>query len=95
MVWDPHSATLTGIQEGSVGTTYAPFEHKVTLYVPEGFVPSEERVSAPAGYTIEHKGLSFEGHVATLRFTVAELQGDCPPNEACKHPDLTWSIAFK
>ena len=93
--WDPYVAALTGTQEGSVGTAYVPFAHQVTIYVPEGFIPSESHVSAPEGYRIDGKSLSIDGCVATLRFVVTELPGACSSGEVCRHPDVTWSMTFK
>jgi alpha-galactosidase len=95
LAWDPSSSTLTGVQEGSVGTPYAPFEHRITLYVPDTYEVEGFSVAPPEGYDIEGQSISREGSIATLRFTVTEppeASRSCP---ACVHPEVTWSVHFR
>ncbi len=94
LTWDPTTATLTGIQEGSVGTTFAPFTHRITLYVPDTFEARESTVVAPEGYEVQDKVLTTEGNISTLAFSIVELPGACPSNHICQHPEIVWSVRF-
>jgi len=94
LVWVDAISTLNGTQEGSVGTTYAPFTNQVTFYVPDGSSAEQADVIAPEGYEIQNKTLDVDGNVATLCFDVIELDGACPPDEPCMHPVVTWSVKF-
>ncbi|NLH48077.1 MAG: hypothetical protein GX444_05670 [Myxococcales bacterium] len=88
LAWNEKALTLTGVQEGSVGTDYVPFEHVVTLYVPAGYAADSAAVEAPAGFAITGKSLATAGNVATLRFTVVD------EGAAQWHPDVTWTVTF-
>jgi hypothetical protein len=90
--WDAAGKTLTGVQEGAVGTTFAPFTHQITLYAPDGFTASTADVTAPSGYQIANKTLTTNGKVVTLRFDVVRTGA---PQTADQHPDVTWVVNFE
>jgi hypothetical protein len=89
--WNKGTKTLTGVQEGSIGTEYAPFEHRVSVYVPEGFTPRDAAVTAPDGYGILGQSWETDGPVLTLHFSVR----DTSPVEGGRHPDVTWRATFQ
>jgi len=91
LAWDPDAGTLTGVQEGSVGTAHAPFEHRVSVYVPGGFSFRQAEVAAPPGWEISGRRVDLDGPVLTLRFTVLEPE----PQEGGRHPDVTWTVGFR
>jgi len=91
LAWNEETRTLTGVQEGSIGTEYAPFEHRVSLYVPDGFPFLEGDVTAPDGYEIHGQSWETAGPVLTLRFSVSETA----PAEGGWHPDVTWTAVFE
>ncbi len=91
LAWDGDALTLTGEQEGSIGTDFSPFEHRLTFFAPAGYTALEAEVSVTAGYQVEGLSFDVDGNVATLRFTVAQLKqklGDW-------HPDVTWVVEFE
>lgn len=91
--WDAATGTLTGMQEGSIGTEHAPFEHRLTFYVPDGFTAYEAEVAAPSGHTIENRSFASEDNIATLRFMVVEEDGrETLPGEW--FPDIIWMVSF-
>jgi hypothetical protein len=87
--WDAEAGTLTGSQEGAIGTALAPFEHQLTFYVPAGFAAQEATVTAPAGFDIVDQSFDLNGSLATLRFTVTA--DDAAP----QHPTIDWTIQFE
>jgi len=89
LTWNAAAKTLTGVSEGSVGTTLAPFEHQLTFYVPAGFTASDAQVTAPAGWQIAGQSFSTAGPLATLKFTVETTATQTV------HPDVTWVVTFK
>lgn len=91
VVWDSGARTLTGVQEGSVGTVYAPFEHRISLYVPDGFTFNSMDVAVPEGYRIQGRTSEVNGSVVTLRFSVAETSKQA----GGRHPDITWKAMFE
>jgi hypothetical protein len=91
VTWDPGARTLTGVQEGSIGTDYAPFEHRVSLYVPAGYSFRQGAVSAPEGYGVLGEEWEQDGPVLTLRFSVTGIARE--PGE--RHPDVTWTAVFE
>ena len=88
-------SSLTGVQEGAIGTDLAPFTNQVTLYAPEGFTASDAKVTAPQGYGIENQDLSTDGNIVALTFDVIELPDACAPGDICMHPDVTWEVDFQ
>lgn len=95
LAWDPSSSTLTGVQEGSCGTPYAPFEHRITFYAPDTYEVEGFSIAAPGGYGIQGESISREGSIITVRFTVTELPGASPSGLASVHPEVTWSVNFR
>ena len=91
LTWDAHTGTLTGVQEGSVGTVHAPFEHRVSVYLPPGFRFRDAAVTAPEGFEILGPLSQTDGPVLTLRFSVREVA----PEEGGRHPDVTWTVSVE
>ena len=91
--WNGGDGTLTGVQEGSIGTAHSPFEHRLTFYVPTGYTADEAEVTAPAGFQIENQSLTQDDNVAVLLFTVSE-ETDGGSIKAQWHPDVTWVVTF-
>ncbi|HPM75633.1 MAG TPA: alpha-galactosidase [bacterium] len=89
--WDDDERTLTGEQEGAVGTEFAPFTHRLTFFVPDGFTAAGAEVTAPSGYVIANQSLTTDGPLAILQFeveqTTAHVLGE-------KHPSVTWTLSF-
>ncbi len=88
MTWDSNAKTLTGVSEGSVGTTLAPFEHQLTFYVPSGYTASNSQVTVPSGWQITGQSFTTSGPLATLNFTVETTAAQTA------HPDVTWVVSF-
>lgn len=93
--WDGNAKSLTGVQEGSMGTEFEPFTHRLTFYVPDGYSAVNAVVTAPQGYTIENKTLTTDGNIATLQFAVTELLNARKADGVSRFPDVTWSIIFE
>lgn len=91
IVWVEPDKTLTGVQEGSIGTTLAPFTHQVSIYMPSGYTSPVAQVNAPAGFEIENENLAQSGNVLTLTFDVVETTDVA----AMHHPDVTWEVSFQ
>ncbi len=89
--WNAGTRTLTGVQEGSIGTAHAPFEHRVTLYVPDSYTFQGVEVTAPDGYQIQGQASDVDGRVMVLRFSVTESAKET----GSWHPDVTWKAVFE
>ena len=93
--WDRVAITLTGTQEGSVGTAHSPFEFRLAFYVPDGFTFDTVEFEAPEGAAVSGVETSLEtaegGTVLRLRFTVEDTDGD---QMAETFEDITWILSF-
>jgi hypothetical protein len=90
--WDSQARTLTGIQEGSVGTAYAPFTHQLTFYAPSGYDLQDVRIKSPTGYRIIGKSVSMQGNIIRISFIV-DNEGR-PEASGIMHPDVEIRLAF-
>jgi len=92
VTWNDGAKTLTGVQEGSVGTAFAPFTHQLTFHVPGGFTATEAAVTVDDGYAVENPTLTTDGEIATLTFAVTQT---AEPKAGEQHPDVTWVLSFE
>ena len=92
VVWDWDNWTLTGVQEGAIGTVYAPFTNRVTFFLSGDYLADSADVTAPTGYEILNKSLTSDEHTATLSFDVVRTGA---PVDGDQHPDVTWVVNFE
>ena len=90
--WNEQARTLTGIQEGSVSTFFAPFEHRLTFYAPEGYELSDVLITAPAGYSISSKSVGIDANIVRVNFTVKNTEGIEVSRQW--HPNIKWELKF-
>jgi Melibiase len=90
LAWNDQADEYTIALEGSVGTTFAPFEHRLTFFVPDGYTLQDVTADVPAGFAIVGQDLQVDGNIATLAFTVA----DNNPDPAQWHPEISWTLEF-
>ena len=93
--WDGTSATLSGRQEGSVGTDLTPFTFHLAFHVPDAFTFHDVRIDVPEGLAAE--GIRTEstgvpgGSLLRLSFTLRDTDGDQP---AEVFPEISWDLHF-
>jgi hypothetical protein len=90
--WNEEARTLTGLQEGSVGTALAPFEHRLTFYAPEGYELSDAEVAIPEGFIIANRNVTVDGNLVHLNFTVMVDINIAASRQW--HPDVKWELKF-
>ncbi|MBZ0273287.1 alpha-galactosidase [bacterium] len=94
IAWDGDAKTLTGTQEAAAGTAFAPFEHHVAFFIPDGYSFDDYAFDLPAGVTITGDSAATTdvagGKVLDLFFTVEDdalVDGD-------QFKSVSWTIAF-
>ena len=71
LVWDEKQRTLSGHLLGSVGTVKSPFEHRLAVRAPAGYLAVRAEVDGVAQPVLEQKG-----ELVRVRFTLpAQAQG--------------------
>ena len=93
--WDDGARTLTGTQEASVGTAFAPFTFHLAFFVPDGFTFDDIDFDAPAGISIVDESTSLTpatgGQVLDVYFAIEE---DAPPAPGEAFREVTWTLGF-
>ena len=94
--WNESNLTLTGTQEGSVGTTYSPFTHHLAFYIPDGYTFEGVDFGLPADLQINDANTTLTnvqgGKLLDLTFTVEDTDGLV---ESDQFQQITWQISFE
>ncbi|MFN7953427.1 MAG: glycoside hydrolase family 36 protein [bacterium] len=94
--WDGAARTLAGVQEGSVGTAFAPFVHRLAFHVPSGFAFAGFDVQVPDGMSVEELSTRREpasGGASILRVAF-RLVDARPPKAAEGFERIRWLARF-
>ncbi|MDP8255562.1 MAG: alpha-galactosidase [Candidatus Alcyoniella australis] len=92
--WDADQLTLSGAQQGSIGTAHAPFAHQISIYIPQGYSSAAAQVEAPTGYAIDNQQWNVAGRVGTLNFEVVQVDKAPGNGEPDWFPTIQWQIEF-
>lgn len=93
--WNDAALTLTGVQEASVGTAYAPFEFHLAFFVPDGYAFDDIDFQLPVGISVVGDSTSLfpaeGGQVLDVYFSVEE---SAPPAPGDAFKNMTWVLSF-
>jgi len=95
LVWNNTSLTLTGVQEGSVGTAFEPFSFHLAYYVPSGYAFDEVEFDFPPEINVTNVATNLtpsgSGELLDIEFTVEET---VVPPEGAQFEKVTWDVKF-
>ncbi len=94
--WDAATRILSGVEEASVGTSHAPFEHRLAFYVPSAFTFAGVEVQARDGIRVADVVSSTEpagGDASILRIAF-RVEDSRPPQPGAAFGSVTWRLRF-